>query len=230
MVSATEIVRLQDGLTREWHGPADAERDEPLPTPPAPGGKLSGADKSPAAAVSRGGAGDWLSLVARQHRANFDLWHIEDEARTPGASGAEIADVKRRIDRTNQLRNDLMEELDRAMQSWVEERGVPNPAAPLNSESPGFMIDRLSILALKIYHTREEAERRDAPPGHTERNRERLKILEEQRADLAGCLDALWQETLGGTRRFKVYRQLKMYNDPTLNPAIYGKSGGSRRG
>ena len=85
------------------------------------------------------------------------------------------------------------------------------------------MIDRLSILALKIYHTREEAERRDAPPGHTERNRARRKILEEQRADLAGCLDALWQETLGGTRRFKVYRQLKMYNDPTLNPAIYGK-------
>ena len=85
------------------------------------------------------------------------------------------------------------------------------------------MIDRLSILALKIYHTREEAERADAPEGHAERNRERLAILEEQRADLAGCLDALWQETLAGTRRFKLYRQLKMYNDPSLNPAIYRK-------
>jgi hypothetical protein len=85
------------------------------------------------------------------------------------------------------------------------------------------MIDRLSILALKIYHTREEAERTDAPQGHAMRNTERLEILNEQRADLAGCLDALWHETLRGTRRFKLYRQLKMYNDPSLNPAIYGK-------
>jgi len=216
MVSASEIVALEDRLTREWHAPG-AGTDAVSPTPAAPGKKLRGED------------GEWLSLVACQHRANFDLWHIEDEARTPGASDAEIADVKRRIDRTNQLRNDLVEELDRAMQSWLDARGLPNPAAPLNSESPGLMIDRLSILALKIYHTREEAERRDAPPGHAERNRERLRILEEQRTDLAGCLDALWQETLGGTRRFKIYRQLKMYNDPTLNPAIYSKPAVSKR-
>ncbi len=216
MVSATEIVALEDRLTREWHRPG-ARTDAVFPAPAAPGGKLSGAD------------GEWLSLVARQHRANFDLWHIEDEARTPGASDAEIADVKRRIDRTNQLRNDLVEELDRAMLDWMKAGGLPNPAAPLNSESPGLMIDRLSILALKIYHTREESERRDAPPGHAERNRERLRILEEQRTDLAGCLDALWQETLDGTRRFKIYRQLKMYNDPTLNPAIYGKPAVSKR-
>ena len=104
----------------------------------------------------------------------------------------------------------------------------PSPEARLNSETPGSAIDRLSILALKIYHTREEAERRDAPGGHAERNRERLAILEEQRVDLAGCLDALWQETLRGTRRFKLYRQLKMYNDPSLNPAIYGKAAGAK--
>lgn len=218
MVSAAEIVALEDRLTREWHEPAEAPGDGPFPAPTAPGGKLGGA------------GGDWLSLVARQHKANFDLWHIEDEARTPGASSAQIADVKRRIDRTNQLRNDLMEELDQAMQIWLEGRGLPNQASPLHSESPGMMIDRLSILALKIYHTREEAKRADAPPGHAERNRERLKILEEQRADLAGCLDALWRETLGGARRFKLYRQLKMYNDPALNPAIYGQSAGSKRG
>jgi len=216
MVSASEIVALEDRLTREWHAPG-AGTDAVSPTPAAPGKKLRGED------------GEWLSLVACQHRANFDLWHIEDEARTPGASDAEIADVKRRIDRTNQLRNDLVEELDRAMQSWLDARGLPNPAAPLNSESPGLMIDRLSILALKIYHTREEAERRDAPPGHAERNRERLRILEEQRTDLAGCLDALWRETLGRIRRFKIYRQLKMYNDPTLNPAIYSKPAVSKR-
>jgi hypothetical protein len=210
MISGLEIVALHDRLTREWHGPLKAEHDGPFPAPAAPGGKLGS---------------DWLNLVARQHKANFDLWHIEDEARAPGASDAEIADVKRRIDRTNQLRNDLVEELDRAMQSWLEERGLPNPAAPLQSESPGLMIDRLSILALKIFHTREEIERADAPEGHAERNRERLGLLTEQRDDLARCLDRLWAEVLAGRRRFKVYRQLKMYNDPTLNPAIYGKTG-----
>jgi hypothetical protein len=86
------------------------------------------------------------------------------------------------------------------------------------------MIDRLSILALKIYHTRAEAERLGAPLGHAARNLERLAILEEQRCDLAACLDRLWHETLKGTRRFKLYRQLKMYNDPSLNPAIYRDS------
>ncbi len=210
MVSATEIVALQDRLTREWHGPTEGR----------PGGSADGE------AAGSGAASEWLTLVERQHRANFDLWHIEDEARALGASDSEIAHVKRRIDRTNQQRSDLVEELDSEIQDWLRARELPNPEAPLNSEPPGMMIDRLSILALKIYHTREEAERRDAPTGHAELNRGRLAILEEQRADLAGCLDALWHETLGGKRRFKLYRQLKMYNDPTLNPAIYSKSGG----
>ncbi len=201
MVSAAEIVGLQDRLTRKWHEKPDAP--------------VGGSSLVP--------DGEWLGLVARQHRANFDLWHIEDKARTPGASDAEIALVKQGVDVTNQLRNDLVEELDRAMMGWMEARELPNPAAPLHSESPGMMIDRLSILALKIYHTKEEAERSDAPPGHAERNRERLAILEEQRDELAGCLESLWRETAGGMRRFKLYRQLKMYNDPTLNPAIYGK-------
>jgi hypothetical protein len=198
MLSAETITRLHDDLTRAWHLEASA---------------------SAAAAPT-----DWLSAVARQHRANFDLWHIEDEARAPHATDAELAQVKRRIDRTNQLRNDLVEELDRSLLAWLEPQGLPNTAAPLNSEPPGLIIDRLSILALKIYHTREEASRPDADPAHILRNRDRLAILEEQRADLARCLDALWRETLAGTRRFKLYRQLKMYNDPSLNPAIYRKS------
>jgi hypothetical protein len=106
---------------------------------------------------------------------------------------------------------------------WLDARSLPNHKAALHSESPGLIIDRLSILALKIYHTREEAQRTDAPQGHAARNSQRLAILEEQRADLAGCLDALWSETLAGTRRFKLHRQLKMYNDPSLNPAVYRK-------
>ena len=166
---------------------------------------------------------DWLGLVSRQHRANFELWHIEDEARAPGATDAELADVKRRVDQTNQRRNDLTEALDRALLGWLEARGLPNGEAPLHSESPGLIIDRLSILGLKVYHTREEACRTNAPEGHAERNSGRLGILEDQRDDLAECLDRLWAQTLGGTRRFKLYRQLKMYNDPSLNPAVYRK-------
>jgi len=194
MISAREMAALQDRLTRDWHKTAEGQETSP---------------------------GEWLDLVARQHRANFDLWHIEDEARAPGVSNAELAAVKRRIDCTNQLRNDLAEELDRKLLEWLAARGLPRAAAPLNSESPGLIIDRLSILSLKIYHTREEAERRNAPEGHAERNRARLRVLEEQRADLAGCLDSLWQDTLSGVRSFKLYRQMKMYNDPSLNPAIY---------
>ena len=194
MLSAAAIVIAQDQLTREWHGMPDAPH---------------------------GASDPWAALVTRQHRANFDLWHIEDEARTPGASDARVADVKRRIDRTNQLRNDLAEQLDRTLLDWLGPQNLPNQSAPLHSESPGLIIDRLSILALKIYHTREEAERSDASPDHAARNRARLAILEEQRADLAHCLDILWRETLAATRRFKLYRQLKMYNDAALNPAIY---------
>jgi hypothetical protein len=161
------------------------------------------------------------ALIARQHLANFELWHIEDAARTPGATDADLARVKRRIDETNQRRNDLSELIDRAMLDALAEKGAQNPAAPLNSESPGLIIDRLSILSLKIFHTREEMERPEAPEGHAERNAVRLSILSEQRSDLAQCLDRLWEESLAGTRRFKLYQQLKMYNDPALNPAVY---------
>jgi hypothetical protein len=197
MLSASEITALHSRLTEEWHQ---------MP------------DQSPAA------ANEWLHLVALQHRANIDLWHIEDAARAPRVTDAELAALKRRIDTTNQRRNDLAEELDRALLAWLEARGLPNAAAPLHSESPGLMVDRLSILDLKMYHTREEAERKVAPEGHAERNRARLQVLEEQRADLAVCLDVLWSDTLKGARRFKLYRQMKMYNDPSLNPAVYADS------
>ncbi len=196
MLSAEAIIKLHDQTTATWHSLPHSSHGSQSSDP-------------------------WLSLVARQHRANFDLWHIEDEARTPGARDAQLADVKRRIDRTNQLRNDLAEQLDRTLLEFLEPQNLPIGSGPLHSESPGLIIDRLSILALKIFHTREEAERPDASHEHADRNRARLSILEEQRDDLARCLDELWRETLAGTRRFKLYRQLKMYNDPTLNPAIY---------
>jgi hypothetical protein len=161
-----------------------------------------------------------MALAVAQHRANFELWHEEDKARVPGVADAEIMRVKRAIDRLNQRRNDLMERMD----AWLMERLEQDAVAPLHSETPGLMIDRLSILALKIYHTREEAHRVSAAEAHRLRNVERLALLEEQREDLAGCLDALWAEVLKGTRRFKLYRQMKMYNDPELNPAVYSRS------
>jgi hypothetical protein len=195
MLNLTEIPVLHDQLTTRWHQQAFEIWWAP---------------------------GDgWTSLVARQHLANFELWHTEDEARTPGATDADLARVKRRIDETNQRRNDLSEQIDQALLNLLTEQGLPRENAPLHSESPGLMIDRLSILALKLFHTREETERADAPAGHATRNRERLAILTEQRGDLAECLARLWEETLAGTSRFKLYRQLKMYNDPALNPAVY---------
>jgi len=197
MLSATNISELHDQLTVRWH----LEAFETWRPP----------------------ADWWVSLVARQHLANFELWHTEDAARTPGATDADLARVKRRIDETNQRRNDLSEQMDQALLDLLAQRGLPNPETTLHSESPGLMIDRLSILALKLFHTREEMERRGAPEGHAERNRERLAILNEQRYDLAGCLEQLWIETLAGTQRFKLYRQLKMYNDPALNPSVYRK-------
>ena len=217
MLVADTIVALQDRLTLQGHEQAGEQAAEPA--------AAAGHSSDPA-----GSAQEWLGRVARQHRANFDLWHIEDEARAPGASDAQLAAVKRRIDRTNQLRNDLAEELDRALLAWLKARGLPNADAPLNSESPGLIIDRLSILALKIYHTREETERKDAPEVHRERNRARLRVLEMQRADLMGCLASLWQETVAGTRRFKLYQQMKMYNDPALNPSIYKNAPGKSQG
>jgi hypothetical protein len=199
MLTLTDIAVLHDQLTALWHQEALEAWHPP--------------------------ADAWTSLVARQHFANFELWHIEDEARAVGATDADLARVKRRIDETNQRRNDLSEQIDQTLLDMLAPQGLPNQEASLHSESPGLMIDRLSILALKLFHTREEMQRSDAPAGHAERNRERLNILIEQRSDLAACLDLLWAETLAGTRRFKLYRQLKMYNDPALNPAVYRNPG-----
>lgn len=163
-----------------------------------------------------------MGMAEAQHMANFDLWHAEDKARDPAASDAKIAAVKHAIDRLNQQRNDLVEKLDTKL---LELAGEQNNSAPLHSETPGLIIDRLSILALKIYHTEEETRRSSATETHRQKNMARLAVLKEQRNDLAGCLDDLWAEVLAGTRRFKLYRQMKMYNDPELNPIMYRAAG-----
>ena len=154
--------------------------------------------------------------------ANFELWHQEDGARDPDATPDTIVDIKRAIDRLNQQRNDLAEQLDLALlQFLAAHRREQNGAAPLHSEAPGLIIDRLSILSLKLFHTEEQTHRADR--AHRNRAAERLRLLQRQRSDLAGCLTDLWHEVLAGTRRFQLYRQLKMYNDPALNPVLYAR-------
>lgn len=164
----------------------------------------------------------FMGYVVNQHRANFDLWHEEDRARDKSATAENIAQVKRAIDHLNQSRNDLVEMIDQTLLASLAQQ---NCDAPLHSETPGLIIDRLSILALKIYHTGMEAERETATEAHRARNENRLEVLLEQRGDLARCLDQLWRQILAGERRFKLYRQMKMYNDPELNPVLYNREG-----
>jgi Protein of unknown function (DUF4254) len=193
-LSAIKVTLLQDRCTLSWHHETPA-------VPPS----LNGFERA----------------LADQHLANFELWHAEDAARTPQASDRDIARTKRFIDGANQRRNDLTEQCDVLLLEFLSRQNLPAPAAELHSESPGLILDRLSILSLKLFHTREEIDRPEAPPGHAGRNVERLRILTEQRDDLAAALDRLWQQVLDGRQSFKLYRQLKMYNDPALNPAVY---------
>ena len=156
------------------------------------------------------------------HHANFTLWHLEDDARHPTATAETIAATKRSIDRVNQQRNDHAESIDLLLLNALAHAGLPSTTAALHSETPGQMLDRLSILSLKRFHTQEESRRASAPAAHRVRNATRLALLQEQSQDLAACLQALWLQVERGERRFKQYRQFKMYNDPDLNPVLYG--------
>jgi hypothetical protein len=164
----------------------------------------------------------FLALVCEQHEQNFRLWHQEDIARSPDVTDTEIADVKRAIDRLNQQRNDLIERLDDRIIAMLGENGVrPDPTARLNTETPGSAIDRLSIIALRIYHMQEQLARGDASAEHRAKVGDRLAILHEQHADLSHSLGELLDDLVAGRKRLKVYRQFKMYNDPTMNPYLY---------
>lgn len=160
--------------------------------------------------------------LAANHWHNCRLWDEEDLARRRNVPDAEIAANKRAIDSHNQKRNDAIERIDEELLAGLS--GVPRkPGARLSSETAGAMIDRLSILALKIHHMRLQTERKDADRGHIDACRAKLERLLEQRADLAACLDRLLEEAGRGESYFKVYRQFKMYNDPKLNPALYNE-------
>lgn len=164
----------------------------------------------------------FFHLVCEQHKFNFLLWHEEDIARSPDVGDARIAQVKRAIDRYNQQRNDAIEKLDDFLLQEVQHRGVKvNSSASFNSETPGSVIDRLSILALRIYHMQEQAHRPDAAEEHRNKAKARLQILYVQHRDLCQALQELLEDLGAGRKQLKLYRQFKMYNDPTLNPYLY---------
>ena len=152
-------------------------------------------------------------------------WHLEDIIRDPDIDPLRALKIKRRIDRSNQERTDLVERIDSYFLTLYRDV-QPLPGATINTESPAWAVDRLSILALKIYHMREEAGRTDADPEHIAACRRKLAVLTEQRADLSTALDQLLDDIAHGRKYMKVYRQMKMYNDPSLNPVLYGKKQG----
>ena len=167
---------------------------------------------------------DFPSLVSTQHQVNFELWHQEDLARDPDFSDSKIAGVKRAIDVLNQRRHDLIEQLDQFLVNVLSRENVnTTDQTELNSETPGSIIDRLSINALKIYHMNEEIQREDVAESHRKKCFGKLSVLQEQREDLRQCLDKLLVDLRTGKKRLKVYQQMKMYNDESLNPVLYWK-------
>jgi hypothetical protein len=163
-----------------------------------------------------------LAIVCQQHQFNHLLWHEEDSARSPDLPDKRIAAIKRAIDRYNQQRNDWIEQIDEALVELLAEEGVlPRTDARLNTETPGSAIDRLSIMALRIYHFEEQLARNDIDQIQRGKVNERLTRCGTQHADLSQSTIELLDDIWSGRKLLKVYRQLKMYNDPMLNPYLY---------
>lgn len=149
-------------------------------------------------------------------------WHMEDIIRDPHINPQEGMQLKHRIDRSNQDRTDLVEQIDSWFRQYFSDV-TPLPDARLNTESPAWAVDRLSILALKIYHMKEQANREDATPDHRKLCKGKLSVLLEQQKDLSTAIDQLLDDIGEGKKYMKVYRQMKMYNDPSTNPILYQK-------
>lgn len=150
-------------------------------------------------------------------------WHYEDIIRDPNINLADGMDMKRKIDKSNQHRTDVVEQLDDYYINLYK-NVQPKPDAKLNTESPGWVVDRLSILCLKIYHMQEQVDREDTDEKHKAQCQNKLAILLEQKRDLSQSFNDLLDEIAAGEKRIKVYRQMKMYNDEKLNPVLYKKS------
>ena len=166
---------------------------------------------------------DIAFLLYQKNWIDTVQWHLEDIIRSPTIRPDELVAVKRRIDQSNQDRTDTVEQID----GWFSEQFqaiTPKSSARMNSETPAWLLDRMSILQLKIYHFREQVERESVSDTHRQKAGQKLAVLLEQEGDLAHCFDELIDDIQNGNRYMKVYRQMKMYNDPTLNPVLYGKA------
>ncbi len=160
--------------------------------------------------------------LARKNWIDAVQWHLEDIIRDEAIDPVEALALKRRIDRSNQDRTDLVEEIDTYFRQRYADVAIL-PDATINTESPAWAIDRLSILALKIWHMREQTERTDADAAHVAKCQAKLDVLLEQREDLTAAIDQLLDDIAAGRKFMKVYRQMKMYNDPDTNPVLYAK-------
>lgn len=197
MINVREITDMQSNTVTRWH---EQDIDNPFT--------------------------DFLGVACKQHSYNFLIWHEEDIARSTDVPDSKIAEVKRNIDRYNQARNDWIEKLDDAISEQLEsEQIAPADDAPLNTETPGSVMDRLSILAIRIYHLEEQANRDDATEDHIAKVQQKLAVCFVQLEDLSLALQQLLEDIWGGRKRHRTYRQFKMYNDPTLNPYLYKAKG-----
>ena len=164
----------------------------------------------------------FMALVCEQFSFNFLLWHEEDIARSPDVGDTKIAEVKRKIDGHNQNRNDWIEKIDDWLTEQLETAGlVPEDGAPMNTETPGSVVDRLSIMALRIYHMQEQRDRDDATEEHRATVEQKLAVCMLQLDELGAALEHLLTCIQAGKVRHRTYRQFKMYNDPTMNPYLY---------
>lgn len=160
-------------------------------------------------------------LIARQHWANFQLWHVEDRARRKDVDATVIANCKYAIDKLNQKRNDLIERVDECLIGMIAPLLPEEAPERYNTETVGAALDRLSIQALKIYHMNEQCSRKDVDEAHVQVCNDKVLVLQRQHEDLQRAILELLDEYFAGTKKPKVYFQFKMYNDPKLNPELY---------
>jgi hypothetical protein len=164
---------------------------------------------------------DIAHLLYRKNWIDTVQWHYEDMIRDPDIDATDALELKRKIDASNQDRTDLVEYIDSYFLKKYQSVQI-EASATINTESPAWAIDRLSILALKIYHMQEEADRMDASAEHIAKCSEKLNVLLEQKKDLSMAIDQLLADIESGTKYMKVYKQMKMYNDEELNPVLRG--------
>ena len=162
------------------------------------------------------------ALLYQKNWIDTVQWHLEDIIRLPEINPIEALQIKRRIDKSNQDRTDRVEMIDDYFLEQFKSV-IPKPIARINSETPAWLLDRMSILLLKIYHMKEQTERSDASVDHIAKCQVKLNVLKEQKTDMQLAFDEMMEDIGKGVRRFKVYRQMKMYNDTTLNPVLYAK-------